>query len=45
MNLLSPPSALKVELVCFSATFSSFYQAAWHHIPKNSNFNSCSRRK
>jgi hypothetical protein len=28
MNLLSPPSALKVELVCFSATFSSFYQAA-----------------
>lgn len=28
MNLLSPLSALKVEPVCFSATFSSFYQTA-----------------
>ena len=28
MNLLSPPSALKVEPVCFSAKFSSVYQTA-----------------
>jgi len=28
MNLLSPPSALKVEPVCFFATFSSVYQTS-----------------
>jgi len=28
MNLLPPPSALKVEPVCFSARFSSVYQTA-----------------
>lgn len=28
MNFLSPPSALKVEPVCFSATFSSVYQTS-----------------
>jgi hypothetical protein len=45
INLLSPPSAIKVGQVCFSATFSSVYQNAWHHIPKSSNFKHSSRRK
>lgn len=45
MNFLSPPCALKVEVVCFSVTFSSVYQTAWHHIPKNSNFNYSSKGK
>jgi hypothetical protein len=39
MNLLSPSSALTVEPVCFSETFSPVYQTTRHHRPKDSNFN------